>query len=236
MNSFKKTGSLLALCLTGAIFSACGGDEDDNTGTGGMGGETGTGGTVGSGGAGSGGGDAGGAPGTDPKSDFVTAGLGESGDWKGYLWTAAEAGSTIEPAEFKGDTVCAEGTLGDTYEEWAMIGWNINQEIDDDGMGGDVLDMVPGGTGVTYKVEDRAMTTGLRIQIQSTDESSWCAAVEEPAGTILWEDFTVGCWEAGGEAYDPTTPISQISVQAYSPSNMTSTEFDYCVINLAPGE
>lgn len=234
MNSFKKTGSLITLFLAGAMFSACGGDDDEGP-DGGLGGATGSGGSS-SGGSNSGGGDAGGAPGTDPKSEFVTDGLGESGDWKGYLWTAAETGSTIEPGEFTGDIICAEGTLGAAYEEWAMVGWNINQEVGEDGMGGDVLDMVPGGTGVTYSVENRSTTVGLRIQIQSTDESSWCAAVDEPSGTIPWDEFTVDCWEDGGEVYDPSTPISQISVQAYSPSNMKTSDFDYCVINLAPGE
>lgn len=172
-------------------------------------------------------------------SDFVEGGLGESGDWRGYVFTAAEESSTIEPEEFLGDVVCADGLLAAGFEEWALVGWNIAQEIDEETLvGGAVSAIVPGGTGVAYNVVNLG-TSGLRIQIQADDmgAESWCAPLpDENPGVIPWGDFKKSCWTTGGEVYDPSTPLAQIAVQTYSFSDTQPTGFEYCVIHLGPAE
>jgi hypothetical protein len=172
-------------------------------------------------------------------SGFVVGGLGESGSWRGYVFTAAEAGSSISPGEFLGDVVCAEGSLGASFEEWALVGWNIAQEIDEETLdGGAVNAIVPGGTGVAYDLVNLG-GSGLRIQIQADDMGleSWCAPVPPTnPGVIPWGDFRKSCWTQGGEVYDPNTPLAQIAVQTYSGSDTLPTAFEYCVIHLGPAE
>lgn len=172
-------------------------------------------------------------------SDFVEGGLGESGDWRGYVFTAAEENSQITPEEFLGDVVCAEGVLGAGYEEWALVGWNIAQEIDEETQkGGAVNAIVPGGTGVAYDIANLG-SSGLRIQIQADDmgADSWCAPVpNENPGVIPWEDFRKECWTMGGATYDPSTPLAQVAVQTYADSESQPTAFNYCVINLGPAD
>src|SRR5690606_18368738 len=85
-------------------------------------------------------------------ADFVEEGLGESGDWLGNLFAAAEAGSSISPTEFFGNVICADGVLGAGYEEWALVGWNIAQEIDEETQEGAVNTIVPGSAGVAYDI------------------------------------------------------------------------------------
>ncbi len=172
-------------------------------------------------------------------SDFVEGGLGTAGDWSGYVFTAAEENSTIAPEEFLGNVVCAEGTLAAGYEEWALVGWNIAQEIDEETMeGGAVNAIVPGGSGVAYDVVNLG-SSGLRIQIQADDMGveSWCAPVpNQSPGVIPWEDFRKECWTDGGATYDPSTPLAQIAVQTYAGSETLPTAFEYCVIHLGPAE
>jgi hypothetical protein len=179
----------------------------------------------------------GGGGGEDYTADFVEAGLGTAGDWNGYLVTAAEAGSSISPSEITTNEVCVSGMLGAGYEEWALVGWNIAQVIDEEtGEGGEVQAIAPGGTGVVVDVANLG-GSGLRVQIQTDDlgTQSWCAPVPDGgAGVIAWEDFRTECWTTTGEAYDGTTPIAQVAVQTYAASDTTPTEFEYCVLDLGP--
>lgn len=175
--------------------------------------------------------------GTD--SDFVTGGLGESGTWKGYLFTAVADNSTITPEAFDGSEICVSGSLEANYEAWAMVGWNIAQTIDETTFeGGAVNAVAPGGTGVSYNIVNNDGTS-LRIQIQDSDmpgAQAWCADVPSGGGTgvIPWGDFTKECWMAGGEAYSPTTPIAQVAVQQPAASETSTTAFSYCVVHLGP--
>ena len=259
----KKTISMIAsvgIASAALLSVACSSDEPTpipgNTGGGTVGGTGGTtpGGTGGTTPGGTGGGTVDGSGGgtTTPGgvSDFVMGGLGESGTWKGYLFTTAnEAGtgqdgayeaSTIMPAEFTGAQICASGTLVAAYEAFGMIGWNIAQEIDPETMmGGAEMEILPGGTGVDYNVTN-AEGSNLRIQIQDNsglDTNRWCADIPGGmgSGTIPWSDFRTECWVTTGTVYDPmANPISQVAVQVPASSNMSQTLFDYCVIHLGP--
>lgn len=175
-------------------------------------------------------------------SDFVVGGLGESAEtdspkWRGYMFTAAGTNSTISPEEFLGQEICASGQLGANYEEWALVGWNIAQEIDEETLDGGAVNAIsPGGSGVAYDIVNLG-TSGLRIQIQADDMGveRWCAKVPSTnPGVIPWEDFRKECWNTEGAAYDPSTPLAQIGVQTFAASETLPTEFNYCVIHLGP--
>ncbi len=238
----KKTICLIGMAAVAASMLACSGSDDpdpiqgDGDGTGGAAGP-GTGGGTGTGG-GDGQGSGGAASAT--QADFVVGGRGTiMGDptWDGYLFTVAGDMSTIMPAEFTGSELCVSGTLGASYEEWALVGWNIAQEIDPDTFeGGAVNAIAPGGTGVSVQVVNNG-GSGLRVQIQSDDQAteSWCAPVPAAGGVIPWSSFTKECWAPGGEAYDGVTPIAQVAVQTYAGSDTQPTVFDYCVLHLGPG-
>lgn len=212
------------VCCSGISFLACDSGGDDPSPGDGDGDGTGTGGDTAE---------------SPYACDFVVGGLGESGNWRGYLFTAAEAGSSISPEEFLGDVLCVQGVLGAGYEEWALTGWNIAQETDEETLdGGAVRAIVPGGAGVAYDIVNLG-GSGLRIQIQADDMGveSWCAPVPPTnPGIIPWGDFRKSCWEKDGEVYDPSLPLAQIAVQTYSGSDTIPTVFDYCVIHLGPTE
>lgn len=87
--------------------------------------------------------------------------------------------------------------------------------------------VAPGGTGVAYDIQNEG-GAGLRIFL-FTDEAAttaWCADVPSNGGSgvIPWGDFTESCWEAGGAAYDGTTPIAQVAVQTYASNDICGDE------------
>lgn len=169
-------------------------------------------------------------------ADFVSGGLGEYGSWKGYLFTAVDDfGSTITPSEFTGSDICVSGTVtqNDDWKSWAMVGWNIAQDVDPVTFeGGVVNSIVPDSSGVEVNVVNNS-SASLRIQIQSDENGteSWCADLKN--GKLLWSDFKKECWGQGGEVYSGT-PIAQIAVQVPAGSNTSDTPFDFCVIHLGP--
>lgn len=227
----KKTIFLIGTAAVAASLVACASDSGDGD-DGPKDPITGSGGGAGTGGDG-GDGDAGA---TD--ADFVEGGRGTVGTWDGYTFTAVGDNSSIMPTEFMGRNLCVTGTLGASYEEWALVGWNIAQEIDPETfMGGAVNSIAPGGTGVEVQVINNG-GSGLRVQIQTDDMAteSWCAPVPPAGGVIPWGDFKKECWTTGGAAYDGQQPIAQVAVQTYAGSNTTPTSFDYCVIHLGPAE
>jgi hypothetical protein len=63
----------------------------------------------------------------------------------------------------------------------------------------------------------------------------WCADVPPAGGVIPWSTFRTTCWNTTGTPYDPSTPIAQIAVQTYNPSDTMPTAFDFCVLHLGPG-
>src|SRR5690606_38864406 len=125
-------------------------------------------------GSGSGGGDGTGGGAATNDADFVIGGLGtgtstDGIEWRGYTFTAKADASSIMPTEFAGTNLCVSGTLAAGYEEWALVGWNIAQEVDPETQeGGAVLSIAPGSTGVNVKVLNNG-GSGLRVQIQTDD-------------------------------------------------------------------
>lgn len=171
-------------------------------------------------------------------ADFVSGGLGTDGTWNGYLFTASDSlGSTISPSEFTGSNLCVTGELAadESWGTWALVGWNIAQDVDPDTfVGGTVNAISPGGLGVDVKVVNNEGTP-LRVQIQSDDKGteSWCTDLPSSGeGQIPWSSFKKQCWKDGGETYDGSTPIAQVAVQVPAASNTSSTPFDYCVTHL----
>lgn len=172
---------------------------------------------------------------------FVSGGLGTSqdGSWRGYFWSSARVGSSITPDSFTGDSVCVSGRLGAGYEHWAMVGWNIAQEIDPvTGEGGLLWAIEPGGSGLRVALSNE-LGNDLRLQIQ-TDASgadSYCAAVPEGgSGVVPWSSFTKACWlgSEAGPAYSPAIQIAQVAVAVFANSNSAPTSFSYCVLDLGP--
>lgn len=223
----KKTIFLIGTAAIAASLLACGPEdespEDPITGDG----DAGTGGD-------------GGADPNKPDADFVQGGLGQSSDgaWSGYTFSTAETATTttIEPDSFPGSNLCVTGTMAAGYEEWALVGWNIAQELDPETMmGGDVNAIAPGSTGVNVKVRNNG-GSGLRVQIQSDEDAteSWCLNITGDDVDYPWSAFKKECWTSGGEVYDPATPIAQIAVQTYNGSDTMPTAFDYCVIHIGP--
>lgn len=158
------------------------------------------------------------------------------GAWWGYPFAASSEGSTIMPTEFTGPALAVSGVLGAGYEEWAMIGWNIAQDIDPDTLeGGEVRAISPGGAGVNVRVANHVFSA-LRIQIQtdSSASESWCAPLPPAGGLVPWSYFTKECWVPGGEVYDGVTPIATIAVQTFSTSDTVPTSFDFCILELGP--
>ncbi len=177
--------------------------------------------------------------GAEPPSEFATNGFGSTANgWEGYLFTVPDAvGGNITPAEgaaFVGPSLCAKGMTGASYEGFGIIGFNIAQEIDPETMaGGDPVEIAPGGTGVQVKIVNNVAGTQMRVQLQDNALTSWCAPIPAAGeGIITWDQFNTTCWNGMGSGYDPTTPISQVMVQAVSGSDMVPTAFDFCIVNL----
>ncbi len=228
----KKTIFLIGTAAVAVSLVACASDSGDGDDDGPKKPISGSGGS--SAGTGGDGGD-GDAPGATD-ADFVEGGRGTFGGWDGYMFTAVEAMSSIMPTEFTGRNLCVTGTLGASYEEWALVGWNIAQDIDPETFeGGAVNSISPGGTGVEVQVINNG-GSGLRVQIQTDEDATefWCAPVPPAGGVIPWSDFKKECWTTGGAAYDGVQPIAQVAVQTYAGSETLPTNFDYCVLHLGP--
>ncbi len=218
----------------GALWGTC--DCGDVEGSGGTGGQS----TGGAGGE-----STGGTGGERPvigrvPADFVAGGLGESGDWRGYAFTAVdEAGSSILPSEFVGSELCAEGVLAPGFGSWAVVGWNIAQEVDPETLeGGNLGEITPGGTGLDYEVVNLS-DSAMMIQLAPQDSGeSWCALIDESMGSISWSDFRQQCWSLDpGPVYQPAyDKIAQIFVVVRGESASASAPFEFCVVHLSSAD
>ncbi len=173
-----------------------------------------------------------------PKPPTIDGGYAEAGDWRGYLFTDASDDSQISPNEFTGSQTCAAGKLGTSEDAWASIGWLIAQDIDPETFQGlEAHAIAPGGSGMAYQVLNLD-SSPLRVELRSFDspEKIWCAPIAAESGTILWSEFSRDCWEAGGEAYDGMTPISEIMFTATNAGTMKETTFNFCLVRLGPVE
>jgi hypothetical protein len=140
------------------------------------------------------------------------------------------------PTEFMEPVLAVSGVLGAGYEEWALIGWNIAQDLDPETLeGGEVRAISPGGAGVNVRVANNAIS-GLRLQIQTDANASesWCAALPPSGGLVPWSHFTKECWVPGGEVYDGVTPIAVVALVTFASSETVPTLFDFCVLELGP--
>ena len=161
-----------------------------------------------------------------------------AGSWQGYVWNAADSGSTITPDTFEdtvaGDELCVSGTVGEDpdYGGNAMIGWNINQESGDTAKSSVSLTSADSIT-VTYT------NTGgspLRIQIQTEDgesdaEARWCHDLPTGTGTktatFTLGEFNTACWDGSGT--DFTSAAIEAAIVAVPGKNNADVAFDFCV-------
>lgn len=174
-------------------------------------------------------------------SDFVIDGLGTNGDWSGFLWTLAAtagettAGSSIYPSEILDNEVCVSGTLGASYEDWAEVGWNVNQPRDPDtGEGLLPLETTPTGTGVSYDLINLGGNE-LRLALHDTSGNQWCASLPPISGrfsgSIAYHEFFSDCWMSFDSPY-AGEGFAHILVQSIAGSDTSETAFEYCVFNL----
>jgi len=235
--------------------------------------QTGAGGTLGTGGvttAGTGGV----VPGTGGAGGTATSGAGGSGtggvsgtgdppgyvrynNWFGCAWTAVEDnnlyGTTITPQDFTaratGTPFCATGTVGNDYEAVALLGFNIQESVQE-AEGHCLYEVVemtasgppsvqPTGTGVAFNFVKNIATT-LRIQIQGSDghrdpNDRWCWNIDDPTGPVFapYSEFVTECWEGGTPVPYANQPIS--AVVFLVPGDPVPTQFDFCVDGFADG-
>ncbi len=168
-----------------------------------------------------------------PDADFVTRGLGEVDHWRGYLFTVTSDDASVTPESFTGSNICVTGTVTDDLESFAMVGFNLAQEVEPVTLvAGEALPTLPGGQGIQIEVVNNTNSL-LRIALNSDEAGTeqWCAlAPASGSGMIPWGDFRKECWASGGAVYDPTQPITQVYVQV--PSQGAPHNFDYCVVHL----
>jgi len=190
-------------------------------------------------------GDAGGASsvpplvitGTPPEA-YVTSG---DGLWYGYLLMQVDqAGSTIDPpvASLTSDLQPAYCTAGlvmpgnlATNPTYAGFGFYLRQNSDTH----EVFAMTPASAGVTVDIRNNAESP-LFVQLAGTTSANepvtWCAPVVGNGGYIPWTSFNTRCWDNSGSSYR-YEQLQSLSIVAGPGSTTATTEFDYCLVNVA---
>ena len=152
-----------------------------------------------SGNAGTSGGGAGSA-GMPAAGDY--GGYMESGNWRGFAWTATSAmGGSIDPPDFADAfdfPLCASGNVQSGTSNVAMVGWNLNQSTDE---GAPAMAVTPTQAGVLVGITN-AGGSELRLQLQgpngATDpDDRWCAVIPGTGGFIPYDGFNTECWAGG---------------------------------------
>jgi hypothetical protein len=172
------------------------------------------------------------------QNGYVTA-----GSWAGYGFTATDPGAaTIVPdcsgaagcvPPFVADDFCMSGRVTGRadYTGFAMLGWNVNQPQTTGAVAGTWA--VPDTGGITVTVLDTPPSVALRVQLQGTNPhvstDRWCAPLVS-GQMIPWTDFRTECWQTGGAALTPGTPIQQGSIIV--PGLLTDLPFDVCLIDI----
>src|SRR5690606_16928357 len=137
---------------------------------------------------------------------------------KGYAWTHAQEGATIEPEDFSATSnfpLCVKGNVAPhpEYQSLAMLGWNINQGPED----ADGMPVTPTLGGIRFNITNPS-NAPLRIQIggpnaETDPNDRWCA----PIGTggelfVPFDAFNTECWVGGeGNTY-AGEPITNVSI------------------------
>jgi hypothetical protein len=241
-------------------------------GAGGAGGTAGTGGVSPTGGIGAMGGaiSAGGAPpmagaggsvagNAGSGSGTVPAGYWSYDTWHGCAWTGIDTDTTatirttVMPQDFTsghaaGDPYCVKGSVGNTYESVALLGFNLAQPAEGTSCVYDpaaASAMGPPGvaltkTGLAINFSKKTAST-LRVQIQgpngATDPNNrWCYTITDAAGPVFapYSMFNTECWDGMGTNYDGVSPIS--AVVFLVPGATAATPYDFCINGFAAGD
>ena len=170
-------------------------------------------------------------------STFANNGYGQSGVWKGYLFTASEL-ATVTPVcggsnacfSNSGANVCATGTLNASYDAFSMIGFNVNQaEVPPN----DPATWTTTGTGITVNVANPGNTTlRVKVRVGTTD---YCKTITAGSQTVAWSSLKTECWlpTGGNMALPAGSAIKDVAVQVPGEEAGT-TNYNFCVVTLAP--
>jgi hypothetical protein len=175
-------------------------------------------------------------------STVVSDGYVATGPWAGYGFTATDPGAaTIIPEcgadacnpPFVGNNFCMHGIVTGRidYTGFAMLGWNVNQDI----LGGAQLTWAVPDTGGLIVTVENPSDTPLRVQLQGTDPHSsadrWCAPLVS-GQFIPWGSLTTNCW-TGGKPQNPLTPGTPIQQAAIIvPGLQTDLPFNFCLVDV----
>ncbi len=177
-------------------------------------------------------------------------------DWGGCVWTGIDeepdTTTNITPQDFtsqEGGPYCVSGSVHDTYESVALLGFNLAEPaatadctytpVDPDAQGPPSVDLTGSGLAISF---NKKVATTLRVQIQGPDGASdpsdrWCYTITDAAGPVFapYDEFNTECWEGGdGDDYNGE-PIS--AVVFLTPGvDGSNTDFDYCIDGFAAGD
>lgn len=272
MTSSTSCGSCGTVCQGGATCqngSCVGGGGEGVGGNGSGGGDPGNAGGSDPGNAGgsdpgSGGGSNNGSGGGGNNPGEGPVGYWTNGTWSGCAWTGKEGPggmmppttpTTIMPADFTtrapADAYCASGSVGNSYEAVALMGFNVNESAATAnctaGQTPTGLNTVtPTKSGIAANIVKQGADTSFtfRVQVQGPEgetnpEDRWCATVTATQGKVFvpFSDFYTECWGT-----TPATKGTQYSGQPISavvflvPGKPTATPYNFCVNGFAEGE
>jgi hypothetical protein len=191
--------------------------------------------------AGTGGSAGGGAGPTASGSIVLDGGFYESGAFKGYLYTAAGAASTIDPpcgtGTCFGATACAKGVVPKVSSatafsaEWgALVGWNIAQEkMPPNPIGTTALD---GKTiNVTLTAGTSPLPSGMRVKV-AIGGVDYCTPLTGGVASVPVASLKKECWTPGGAGVPAGALIDAVAVQVVSDA-ATNKPFDFCISALS---
>ncbi len=196
-----------------------------------------------------------------------------SQDWHGCVWTGidtvASTTTTISAPTTKDFTATANGgpyrvsgTVHNTYESVAMIGFNLNEATTGSNTqcaydaskataAGPPAGTIPASaTGIAFNFTmTKAPPTSFRIQIQMADGATnadhrWCATITSTGGKtfVPFTDFLTQCWNAGKTGTGKDGPGNKYAKEAIDavlflvPGTIAEkAPFDYTIIGFAPG-
>lgn len=160
--------------------------------------------------------------------------------WHGYAYTDAGAESTVAPESFKSCgascMICAEGEVGNSDEEYAIVGFNIAQKP---GMATPGT-IAPTGTGLTVNFQ-KTGTFPLRVQIQAGSAATqrWCYTIPATSTgtvTIPYTMFNTECWEGGaGTAYAMQPLQAVLLLVPGSMAAEAATPYSACITSIQDG-
>jgi hypothetical protein len=169
---------------------------------------------------------------------YVTSG---NGLWYGYLMLVQDsAGSTVtlptlQPTPDLTPAYCTAGSVmpGDLSSNptYAGFGFYLQQSSTTR----EILTVSPASAGVNVQLLNKA---GSPLFAQITGSSTtgapptWCAPILGSGGFIPWTAFNTKCWDGSGSPYR-YEQIQSVAIVAGPSSDLVSTNFSYCLINIA---